>query len=168
MSADPGIFALLAERWRTDFAFDPRLVGAWSYGPVDGGEHRLVCETTLPDGVEAEVPPPADKRVAIGGAFLDEVRIRQGANSYLSFPFEHHRGVAGGDGVATIHAKMPCVVQLFAEGRLPRIGGPPVDVSVGVRKLGPMVLNEVHCAGELGRNDVAVLVFRPANAGRSG
>ena len=31
--------------------------------------------------------------------------------------------------------------------------------AVGLKRLGPMVLREVHCAGELGRDDVAVLVL---------
>ena len=29
----------------------------------------------LPDGVKVEVAPPIEKRIAIGGTFLDEVRI---------------------------------------------------------------------------------------------
>lgn len=66
-----------------------------------------------------------------------------------------------GNGLATIHAKMPTVVQLFAEGRLPPIGGPPVDIVVGGRRLGAMVLSEVRCASFLGHHDVVVLVFRP-------
>ncbi|GAC1546335.1 MAG: hypothetical protein NVS3B10_10300 [Polyangiales bacterium] len=163
MRGDGQMFRRLAERWRQEFAFDPRLVGAWSYEAAEDGQHRLVCETALPEGVDAETPPPAEKRVAIGGSFLDEVRVRQGASSYLLFPVEHHRGVVGDDGVATVYAKMPSVVQLFADGRLPPIDGLPVDVTIGVEKLGPMVLREVRCAGEFGRNDVAVLVFRPVS-----
>jgi hypothetical protein len=164
LSAYAGLFSLLSERWHADFCFDPRLVGDWSYEMGADGAHQLVCQTALPDGVEPEVPPPAEKRVAIGGSFLDTVQIRQGATTYLSFPAEHHRGLVDGDGVATIYAKMPTVVQLFAEGRLPPIGGPPVDVTIGVKKLGPMVLTAVHCAGDSGRHDVAALMFRPANA----
>lgn len=160
-------FKQLSERWRKEFAFDPRLVGTWSYESTVGGGYLLVCETTFPDGVEAEVPPPAEKRIALGGSFLDEVRIRQGATSYLLFPVEHHQGVVGADGTATIQAKMPPVVQLFAEGRLAPIGGPPVDVVIGGRKLGPMVLAAVYCGGAFGHNDVAVLVFRPASASAS-
>jgi hypothetical protein len=165
MSDDDSLFDLLSARWRADFDLDPRLVGAWSYVAADGGEHRLVCEVVLPDGVEAEVPPAANKRIAIGGAFLDEVRIRQDATSYLGFPVERHRGAVGSDGRATIYAQMPTVVQLFADGRLPRIGGFPVEVALGLQNLGPMILTEVRCGGELGRNDVAVLLFRPATAG---
>ena len=164
MSGDAGVFDLLAGRWRADFAFDPRLVGAWSYEADERGAHPLICETTLPDGVEAEVPPPAEKRISIGGRFLDEVRIRQTATSYVGFPVTVHHGVVGDDGTATVNAKMPSVVQLFAEGRLPPVGGPPVEVTVGVAKLGPMVLNEVRCAGQHGWNDVTVLIFRPASA----
>lgn len=69
---------------------------------------------------------------------------------------------------ARLNAKMPSVVQLFAEGRLPPVGGPPVEVTVGVAKLGPMVLREVRCAGQHGWNDVAVLIFRPASADSTG
>jgi hypothetical protein len=142
--------------------FDPRLVGAWSFDATEDGRHQLVCATTLPDGVEAHVPPPAEKRIAIGGKFLDEVSIRQSATSYLSFPVDNHSGEVGADGFVTIHAKMPTVVQLFAEGRLTRVGGAPVEVMVGGKKLGPMVLSEVSCTGYGGHNDVALLVFRRA------
>jgi hypothetical protein len=62
---------------------------------------------------------------------------------------------------------MPSVVQLFAERRFAPIGGPPVDVVIGGRKLGPMGLAEVHCGGGFGHNDVAVLMFRPASASAS-
>ena len=85
------------------------------------------------------------------------MRIRQTATSYLGSPVTEHHGVVGDDGTATINAKMPSVVQLFAEGRLPPVGGPPVEVAVGVAKLGLMVLREVRCTGQHGWNDVAVL-----------
>jgi hypothetical protein len=163
--APPGLadkFELLSARWRKEFTFDPRLVGAWSFEVTEDGR-QLVCETTLPEGVEAEVPPPAEKRTAIGGKFLDEVRIRQNSTSYLCFPVNNHHGAVGSDGVATIHARMPAVVQLFAEGRLTQVGGAPVDVMIGIRRLGRMVLSEVSCAGNGGYHDLAVLVFRPTN-----
>jgi len=134
----PGLadtFKLLSERWRKEFSFDPRLIGAWSLEVKDGRPH-LICEMTFPDGVEPLVPPPAEKRIAIGGRFLDEVQIRMTATSYLSFPVESHRGTVDGNGIATIHAKMPTVVQLFAEGRLPPVGGTPVEVMVRGQKLG--------------------------------
>jgi hypothetical protein len=142
----------------------PRLVGEWSFEAPRPGRDRLVCETTLPEGVEAHVPPPAEKRIAIGGKFLDEVSIRQSATSFLSFPVENHRGEVGGDGVVTIHAKMPTIVELFAEGALTPVGGAPVDVMVAGKKLGPMVLAEVRCTGGGGHHDIVVLVFRRANA----
>jgi hypothetical protein len=135
--------------------------------PVDGASDLDRVKSSVPDGVEAEVPPAAEKRIALGGSFLDEVRIRYGATTYRLFPEDQHQGADGADGVATIRAKMPAVVQLLAEGRLAPIGGPPVDVAVGSRKLGPMVLAEVHCAGNFGCDDVAVLVLRPANASAS-
>ncbi len=119
----------------------------------------------LPDGVKAEVPPPTEKRIAIGGRFLDEVQIRKDANVLLSFPVDRHRGVVGEDGTVRVHAMMPSALQLFAEGRLPRIGGDPVAVAVGGRALGPMVLADLRCEGE--RHDVAILVFKPASAGGS-
>jgi len=106
-----------------------------------------------------------EKRIAIGGQFLDEVKIRLDATSYLSFPVENHRGVVGSDGFATIHARMPTALQLFAEGRLPPAGGPPVEVIVGGKPLGPMLLSEVRCVSNGGHHDVAELVFRPAIAG---
>jgi hypothetical protein len=160
VSGSTDTFELLSARWRKEFTFDPRLVAEWSFDATNDGRHQLVCVTTLPDGVEAYVPPPAEKRIAIGAKFLDEVSIRQSATSSLSFPIEHHRGNVGDDGVVTIHTKLPTAVQLFAEGRLPPIGGVPVDVVVGGKKLGSMVLSEVSCTGYGGYNDVAVLKFR--------
>lgn len=161
--ADAADFDLLTQRWREHW-LDPRLVAGWTYDLDAAGVPRLVCTMGLPDGVRAEVPPPAEKRVAIGGTFLDEVQISQGGNMWLSFPVDRHRGVVGEDGSATVFAMMPSAVQLFAEGRLPRVGGESVDVVIGNQRLGPMVLAEVRCGGEGGRHDVAVLVFRPAVA----
>lgn len=163
---DAAKFDLLTERWREHW-LDPRLVESWSYEPDAAGVPRLLCTMGLPEGVEAEVPPPAEKRVAIGGVFLDEVRISQGGNTFLCFPVERHRGVLGDDGTATVYAMMPSALQLFADGRLPRVGGDPVEVAIGGRKLGPMVLIEVRCGGENYRHDVAVLVFRRASAERT-
>lgn len=165
--APPGLadtFELLSARWRAEHSLDPRLVGAWSLEATGPDPHELVCETRLPAGVEAEVPPPAEQRVAIGGRFLDEIRVRMGATSLLSFPVENHRGEIGGDGVVTIHTTLPTVVGLFAEGLLMPIGGTPVDVMVGGKRLGAMVLSEVRCTGHGGHHDVAVLVFRRASA----
>jgi hypothetical protein len=155
-------FEVLSERWRREFSLDPRLVGQWSYQTTASGHHDLECVTVLPDGVKVEVPPPSEKRIAIAGAFLDEVCIRQCASSFLSFPIGQHRGEVASDGVATIHTKMPTVVELFAEGRLSPVGGAPVSVMVGGRRLDGMVLAEVRCTGHGGQHDVAELIFRPA------
>ncbi len=156
-------FDLLAERWREHW-LDPRLVETWAYEANDRGARSLVCTMGLPDGVKAELAPPLEKRVAIAGQFLDEVQISQGGNTFLRFPVGRHRGKLGEDGAATVYAMMPSALQLFAEGRLPRVGGAPVEVAIGDRTLGPMVLTEVRCAGESGRHDIAVLVFRRAGA----
>ena len=160
--APPGLadtFELLSSRWRAEFEFDPRLIGKWSLDTGGSGQPSLVCETMLPEGVEAYVPPPAEKRVAIGGQFLDEVCIRQTLTSCLSFPVDNHRGEIRSDGVVTIHSKMPTVVALFAEGRLSAVGGAAVDITVGSKQLGPMMLTQVFCTGSGGHHDVAVLVF---------
>jgi hypothetical protein len=58
---------------------------------------------------------------------------------------------------------MPTAIQLFAEGRLTPIGGAPVQVMIGGKELGAMVLSELSCAGDGGDHDVAMLVFRRAN-----
>jgi hypothetical protein len=159
--SDAATFDLLTERWRGHW-LDPRLVESWTYEADAAGVPRLVCTLGLPDGARAEIPPPIEKRISIAGKFLDEVQIRQSATSYLSFPVDRHSGVIGEDGTATVHAMMPSALQLFAEGRLPRIGGDSVEVDIGGRKLGPMVLTEVRCGGENYRHDIAVLVFRTA------
>jgi hypothetical protein len=161
---DAAIFDLLTACRRSHW-IDPRLVNSWTYDTDDAGERRLVCSVGLPDGVRAEVPPPLEKRIAIGGKFLDEVLIAQGGSSYTSFPVDRHRGVIGGDGTVTVHAMMPSALQLFAEGRLPRVAGDPVEVVVGGRKFGSMILAKIGFGGENYRHDVAVLVFKHASTG---
>ena len=69
----------------------------------------------------------------------------------------------GDDGTATVRAMMPSALELFADGVLPRIHGDPVEVVIGGRKLGLMVLAEVRCGSEHFGDDIAVLVFRPAS-----
>jgi hypothetical protein len=118
----------------------------------------------LPEGVIAKVPPPAEKRVAIGGKFLDEVQISRGGNASAIFPVERHRGFVDTNGTVTVYAMMPSALKLFADGCLTRVGGDPVEVAIGGRKLGPMVLTEVRLGGEHYRDDIAALVFRPAGA----
>jgi hypothetical protein len=159
---DAAIFDLLAARWR-EYWLDPRLVESWAYDADVARGPRLVCAPALPDGVRAETPPPVEKRIAIGGKFLDEVQIRQSMTSYVSFPVGRHRGVINDDGTATVYAKMPSALQLFAEGCLPRVRGDAVEITIGGRKLGLMVLSQLFCGGENHSNDIAVLVFQPAN-----
>jgi len=101
------------------------------------------------------------KRISIGGKWLDEVRVRIDERSLLGYPLERHRGTIGGDG-ATVTSPLPCVLQLFAEGVLQRVGGLPVEVVIGGRQLGPSVLARVICAGA--HHDEAVLVFRTATS----
>lgn len=161
--ADAIVFDLLAARCRKHFG-DPRLVESWSYEADPTGVPRLSCATCLPEGVRVQIAPPTEKRIAIGGTFLDEVRISLGGNSYLGFPVERHRGVINDDGSATVYAMMPSVVQLFAEGRLPRVGGGHVDVTIGGRALGPMTLTKVACGNANHMHDVAELTFRSVAA----
>lgn len=140
---------------------DPRLVADWSYEVGPAGEPRLRCVMGLPDGVRAELPPPAEQRVAIGGVFLDKVSIPLGPGRSLLFPVERHRGVLGDDGAVTVHAMMPTALQLFAEGRLPPIGGGSVEVSIAGRKPVAMVLAALRCGDDHLRHDVAILTFKP-------
>jgi hypothetical protein len=162
---DAAMFDVLTELRRKHW-LDPRLVESWSYDAGDTDPPHLVCTFRLPDRVKLELPPPVEKRIAVGGKFLDEVRISLGNNTHLGFPVESHRGVIAQDGTATVYAMMPVALQLFAEGRLPRVGGAPVEIAVGGRELGPMVLTHVSCSGENYRHDIAVLVFRPASEDR--
>ncbi len=163
-SGQAEIFELLSSRWRKEFDVDPRLVGEWSLEVRDDGRIVLNCETDLPDGVEAEVQPALEERIAIGGRFLDEVSIRLNANSSLRFPVQSHRGKVGSDGSVTVHTKMPTVVALFTEGLLQPIGGAPIELMVAGKKLSHMVLAEVRCSENAGYHGVAVLVFKPVKA----
>lgn len=156
---DVATFDELSKRW-SEHRFDPRLVDDWTYSLDGAGVARLVCSMRLPERVRAELPPPVQKRVALGGKYLDEVNVAQGVNISVSFPADRHRGEVGADGTATVYAMMATALQLFAEGRLTRVGGDPVEVAVGGRRLGPMVLTHVRCSGL--NYDIAVLVFRPA------
>lgn len=164
-SGGSAMFDLLTATLRPH-ALDPRLVDDWSYDEDAAGSRRLTCTVGLPNGVRAEIPPPIDKRIMIGGVFLDEVRIRLTSSSFLGFPYARHSGAVAEDGTATVHAMMPAALQLFAEGRLHPVGGRAIDLTIGRQALGPMVLVEIRSAGE--RHDVAALVFKPAIAGTSG
>lgn len=155
---DATLFDQLSERWRAH-QLDPRLVATWTYEPDASGALRLDCTVSLPEGVRAKIPPPIERRIAIGGRFLDEVSISTSRTTGLRFPIERHRAEIGSDGKVTIYAMMPSVLQLFAEGRLMRIGAAPVDIEISGKKLGPMVLVAVRSGGLSGGNDLAVLVF---------
>jgi hypothetical protein len=75
-------------------------------------------------------------RIAIGGRWLDEVRIRQartdvaGSLSYLSFPAHRHLASVEPDHLV-VSTQAATVVQLFAEGVLAPMGGPAVPVKIG-------------------------------------
>lgn len=160
---DAEAFELLSQRWREKkLAFDPRLVGEWSLEVGDDGKPRLSCEMELPDGVEAHVPPPLERRVAISGKFLDETYIRMTGTSSLGFPVEAHRGTVGEDGTVTVRTKMPTAVALLAGGVLPPIGGGSVELTVQGQKLDAMVLSEIRCDANGGHNDIAILTFKAA------
>lgn len=66
------IFDVLAQRCKPHW-LDPRLRPRRTSSPRRAGTRRLICTIALPDGVEAEVLPPTEKRIKIGGVFLDEV-----------------------------------------------------------------------------------------------
>lgn len=160
---DPEAFELLTARWHDQqLDFDPRFVDDWTFEVEADGQPRLFCEMALPDGVEVDIPPPIEKRVAIGARFLDEECIPLTATSLLRFPVQHHSGAVGTDGRVTIHTKMPTAVALFANGAIRPIGGEAVELMVEGKKLGAMVLTGVQCGENGGRQDVAVLVFEPA------
>lgn len=154
----------LSARWSAEHAFDPRLVGAWSYTADADGQRTLVCDVELPEGVEAKVPPPVEKRVKIGGAFLDEVGVPLGAGSTLSHPIEHHRWRVDERGVVTIWTKLPTAAQLFAVGHLTRIGGAPVRVTLGATDFDAVQLVALRLCDNYGRYDEVELEFRRADA----
>ncbi len=114
-------------------------------------------------------PTAGGVRIAIGGRYLDEVRIRQAgrhtapAVAYLSFPAERHWAHIDGDGV-TISAQAQSVVMLFADGVLPSLGGGVVTVEVGGRRLGPCTLESVESGAISAVDDLIVLRFRLGGA----
>lgn len=160
---DRATLGLLTERWREHW-LDPRLVESWTYDVDATGEAHFVCIMALPDGVKAMVPPAIEKRIAIAGKFLDEVRIGIGSNTSLGFPVERHSGVVHDDGSVTIHTMMPVALQLFADGSLPPVGRGRVQIQIGVRELGAMELCNVQCSGALSRHEGTALAFRPLTA----
>lgn len=166
-AADAEAFELLSERWRAaELAFDPRRIGEWSLELGDDGTPRLRCELELPEGVVLELPPPIETRVVIGGRFLDETRIRVPGPprtiTFLGSSPAHHEATVQEDGTVIVRTRMTTAVVLLAKGALPPIGGASVGLIVQGRRLDDMVLSEVRCDPNGGRNDVAVLFFAPA------
>jgi hypothetical protein len=153
-------FDLLSARWRKDHWTEARLVGACSLDVDPDGTPRFTCRTEYPEGVFPETKPPIEKRIAIGGRFLDEVLFRSSDTTGFSYPVENHRGVVGDDGRVTIVTKAGTALQLFADGALRAVGS-AVEVSVGGRALGPMTLVSVRGSGGLG-DDAVTLVFGAA------
>ena len=131
------------------------------------GTHRT-GRRKLDPNAHVETPPQLEKRVVINNKLLDEVQIRLTGTpdtiTLLSYPFQHHRGTIGDDGTVIVQTKMPTAVALFAEGLLHPVGQTPVELMVAGRKLSPMVLAEVRCSENGGRNDIAELIFKPARS----
>lgn len=158
-----GLFAFLSDRFQEHW-LDPRLVTSWAYEEDATGTRRLTCEAGLPDGVRAESPVPAEKRIAVGGVFLDEVRIPLSGTSYRVFPCEHHAGALSADGTATVRTKVSTALMLLSQGQLSPVGGAAVEIAIGGRALGPMVLDSVSCVDV--SVDTVTLVFRPESGSR--
>lgn len=160
--APPGTaeaFERMVSRWKDEHRLDPRLVDTWSLDEASGA---LTCQVTLPESVVVFEPPPLEKRVRVGGMFLDEARIRSGANSFTGFPITAHRGTRADDGEVVIRTKMTTAVVLLANSRLSPIGGTTTDIMVEGKQLGPMVLTDVRCVDLYGGQDSVELVLRPA------
>jgi hypothetical protein len=110
-------------------------------------------------------PSRREVRIAIRAKYLDEVRIRQadqcapGSVSYLSFPAHRHWARIVGDRII-IGAQAATVVQLFADGVLPAVGGRGVPVEVGNRKFGGCVLESIESGKRSAVDDIIVLRFR--------
>jgi hypothetical protein len=106
-------------------------------------------------------------RIAIGGRYLDEVRIRQTrtdlANtlSSLSFPAHRHGASVEPDHLV-VSTQAATVVQLFAEGVLALIGGPAVTVQIGGQEFGPCLLEAVETDGASPLDTTIILRFRRA------
>lgn len=161
---DKEAFGLLRERWQDRRLFlDPRLVGNWALEFADG-EPVLTCEFELPKGYEAIVPPPLEERVAIGGQFLDEVRIPAGNGVVSLLPVEHHRGRVHRDGSVTIHTNPCVVIQLFTLGVLSASYHAPHDLFVGGERVTGMTLSSVECGRPLSSSE-AILRFDPSAPG---
>ncbi|MBK7399625.1 MAG: hypothetical protein IPJ34_26045 [Myxococcales bacterium] len=158
------VFEALGERRRTSFLNDYRCVGEWSLGPDGAGGHSLRCDARLPEGCEPHVPPRAETRISIDGRYLDEIRLQQTATSFVAFPPERHRADVTGDRIV-LHLPALAVVQLFADGGLPTIGGRSVELVVRARPPRRMVLVDVCAGARSAVGEVVSLTFKPADRG---
>lgn len=155
------VFELREHRRREDFGTDYRFVGTWSFESDATGGGTLRCETRLPEGCEAYVPPAVETRISIGGRVLDEVKIRQTPTSLLSFPPERHHAEVSDDHVV-IHVPAYVAVQLLADGTLPPARGAAVEVVVYAQPPRLLVLAEVRASSRSVAGDVVSLVFELA------
>lgn len=111
-------------------------------------------------------------RIALGGVFLDEVRIRMATDpeyrgiAYLAFPASRHHAHVTPERV-TISTQAPVVVQLYATGVLPAVGTQAISLRVGRTKLGDCALESVESAELHGAAGVILLHFRKAPETRS-
>jgi hypothetical protein len=101
-------------------------------------------------------------RIAIRGQYLDEVRIRCAERhpypvSYLTFPVHRHWARVGGEPVTVCAA---AVVQLFADGILPAVGGGDVVIEVDGDKIGPCLLEAVESGEQKALDVIIVLRFQ--------
>lgn len=107
--------------------------------------------------------------IAIGGRCLDEVRVRQsrtdiaGTRSHLSFPAHRHRAWLEPDHLV-VSTQAATVVQLFAEGVLPAIGGPAVAVQISGQELGACLLEAVET--DTASPSGTTIILRFGRAGR--
>ena len=167
---DSEAFAVLTNRWDAlDLWLEPRLVAAWSFDTGPDTQVRLSCEVALPDGVDAKEMPPVEKRIAIDGRFLDEVRIRvaqsgSGAVVYRSDPPQSHRAEIDRDDHVAIHTPMATAATLLAEGNLPPVGARSVELRVGGKPFEAMDFRELRISSAGLGDAQAVLLFEPSSA----
>lgn len=157
------LFESLLERRRALYGNDYRVVGEWTLGPDGAGGFSLRCDARLPNGYEAAVPPPARARIAIGGRFLDDVKISKTETSRLSFPVTQHH-VSENGALLTVETPAYIAVQLFAEGALSPIRSTTVEVAIHGEPARAMVLVEVRAGEHLPKHaaDVVALTFEAA------
>jgi len=153
------LFEVLSARRKALFSDDRRAVGNWTFEADGPGNHTLRCDAHLPDGCVPYVPPPAEKRISIGGRFLDEVRIQQSPTASLSYPATEHRAEIVGEDIV-VHAHALTVLQLLADGVLPPLGRGDVDVVVLARPSRRMILEQVRAGAQNATGNSVALTFR--------